>query len=180
MDQAAKTVPREKAPFEASSSVPDFGNSITVRIRSRRDRPPRIRLRHLVLFVLLSAAIALPVGYNVTASYQAARREAASEARTGPGVDRLQAWRVDTGLLIAFALLAELLTGIAFLELVRSDVRRHRTEGELREIHERLSTFIEALPEVVILKDGESRWRTINGPRSVRRAYYTARDCPGH
>jgi two-component system sensor histidine kinase/response regulator len=114
------------------------------------------------LFVLLSAAIALPVGYSVTMSYKDARREAASQARTGPTADRLHTWRVESSILIAMALLTELVAGIAFVELVRTDARRRRTEYELRDNQERLVSFIEALPEAVFLKDGESRWRAIN------------------
>jgi two-component system, sensor histidine kinase and response regulator len=96
--------------------------------------------RTIALFVLLSAALGLPLGYSL------ATRQA------------------ETGVLIAIMLLAELIAAIVFVELVRSDARRRRTESELLDSHERLRTFIEALPDVVILKDGESRWRTTNGP----------------
>jgi PAS domain S-box-containing protein len=78
--------------------------------------------------------------------------------------DYLQVWRRDSSVLVAIALLVEVMLGVALLELVRSDSRRRRTESALRESHDRLATFIEALPEVVILKDGEGRWRTVNGP----------------
>jgi len=40
-----------------------------------------------------------------------------------------------------------LVTGIALLELVRSDARRRRIESELRDSDERLSSFVEALPK---------------------------------
>jgi PAS domain S-box-containing protein len=119
-------------------------------------------LRHIALFVVLSAALALPVAYNIATSYHSAQRELLPEARGPAAADSLRAWRRDNGILIAITLLAELLTGIAFVGLVRSDARRRRAESELRDSHERLHTFIEALPEAVILKDGESRWRTIN------------------
>jgi two-component system sensor histidine kinase/response regulator len=126
--------------------------------------------RHVALFVLLSVALALPVGYSVTASYQAARREPGSQSAPMAGADRSGTWWGDHSILIAITLLAELVTGVAFAELLRSDARRRRAESELRESHERLTAFIEALPEAVFLKDGESRWRTINEP--ARRLFH--------
>ena len=94
----------------------------------------------VALFVLFAATLGLPLGYSVATR------------------------RGDTSVLIAITLLAELVTGIAFVALLRSDARRRRTESELLDSYERLSTFIEALPEAVTLKDGASRWRTINEP----------------
>src|SRR5689334_14244962 len=96
--------------------------------------------RTIALFVLLSAALGLPLGYSVATR------------------------RVETDVLIAITLLAEVVAAIVFVELFRSEARRRRIESELLDSHERLRTFIEALPDAVILKDGESRWRTINGP----------------
>jgi PAS domain S-box-containing protein len=78
--------------------------------------------------------------------------------------DFLQAWRRASGILIAITLLAELITGIAFVELVRAHRKQRSAESALSDSHERLSTFIEALPEAVFLKDAEGRWRTINEP----------------
>jgi two-component system, sensor histidine kinase and response regulator len=107
--------------------------------------PRRARLlpqtwRTIALFVLLSVALGLPLGYSVATQ------------------------RTETAVLIAITLLAELVAGIVFIELIRADARRRRSEGELLDSYERLRTFIEALPEAVLLKDGESRWRTINEP----------------
>jgi len=89
------------------------------------------------------------------------------------GIDYLQAWQRDSGILIAITLLAELAMGFAFMELLRSDRSRRTAERALRDSHDRLSTFIEALPEAVILKDGEGRWRTINEP--ARRLFQVER-----
>ncbi|HEX4585466.1 MAG TPA: response regulator [Burkholderiaceae bacterium] len=131
--------------------------------------PPRTRLsplalRYAALFAVLSVALALPVVYGITASYHSAQRDAATEARGSGDTDAFRAWRRDSGILIAITLVAELATGLAFVGLVRSDARRRRAESELRDSHERLTMFIEALPEAVSLKDGENRWRTINEP----------------
>lgn len=87
--------------------------------------------------------------------------------------DYLQAWRRDSSILIAITLLAELAMGFAFMELLRSDRSRRTAERALRDSHDRLSNFIEALPEAVILKDGEGRWRTINEP--ARRLFQVER-----
>ena len=133
-------------------------------------RPSPQARRCVALFVLLSAALALPVAYSVATSYQAARREAATEPHTMAGAGALQKWRRDSFILIAITLLAELVTGIALLELVRSDARRRRIESELRDSDERLSSFVEALPEAVSLKDGHSRWRTTN--EAARRLFH--------
>jgi two-component system sensor histidine kinase/response regulator len=100
--------------------------------------------RHVGLFVVLSLALAFPLAYNLATSYPPA-----------------QAHR---GVLISITLLAELIMGIAFVELVRSDGQRRRTEEALRDSHERLLAFIEALPEAVFLKDEGGRWRTTNEP----------------
>ncbi len=89
------------------------------------------------------------------------------------GADYLQAWRRDSGILITITLLAELAMGFAFMELLRSDRGRRTAERALRDSHDRLSTFIEALPEAVILKDGEGRWRTTNEP--ARRLFQVER-----
>ena len=142
---------------------------MTVPTTARARMSPQAR-RYVALFVLLSAALALPIGYSVTTTYQAAGREPASQSRPASAADRSGTWWRDNGILIAITLLAELVTGIAFAELLRSEARRRRAEGELRESHERLTTFIEALPEAVFLKDGQSRWRTINEP--ARRLFH--------
>ncbi len=113
---------------------------MTVQTAIRPRLSPQVR-RYFALFVLLSVALALPVGYSVITS-----------------------WHGHIGALIAITLVAELVAAIVFVELVRSDARRRHAESELVESHKRLSAFIEALPEAVFLKDGDSRWCTINEP----------------
>jgi PAS domain S-box-containing protein len=46
---------------------------------------------------------------------------------------------------------------------VASDISaRRRAEQEARDLHERLATFIEAIPDAVFIKDGDGRWLVIN------------------
>ena len=135
MRLAAQIEPSDAQASDRASSIAPMA-ALTA---SRLGLSPQV-WRYVGVFALLSAALGLPLGFS------------------------LAAWRGDTRVLIAITALAELVTGIAFVALVRSDARRRRTESELLDSHERLRTFIEALPEVVILKDGDSRWRTVNGP----------------
>jgi len=67
--------------------------------------------------------------------------------------DYLRNWRRDSGVLIAITLAAELLAGIAFVELIRTDRSRRRTEGLLR----KLSLAVEQSPESILITDTEAR-----------------------
>src|SRR2546430_15809339 len=105
-------------------------------------RPSPQARRCVALFVLLSAALALPVAYSVATSYQAARREAATEPHTMAGAGALQKWRRDSFILIAITLLAEVVNGVDLVGRGRSDARRRRIESQLRRSDERPSSFV--------------------------------------
>ena len=67
--------------------------------------------------------------------------------------DYLRNWRHDSIVLIAITLAAELVAGIAFIELIRTDRSRRRTEGLLR----KLSLAVEQSPESILITDTEAR-----------------------
>jgi two-component system cell cycle sensor histidine kinase/response regulator CckA len=53
--------------------------------------------------------------------------------------------------------------GRSVVVAVATDIsERKRAEQELLDTHERLNTFIEAIPDTVQIKDGEGRWQLIN------------------
>lgn len=53
--------------------------------------------------------------------------------------------------------------GRAVVVAVAADITdRKRSEQELRDTHERLNTFIRAIPDTVQIKDGQGRWLIIN------------------
>ena len=53
--------------------------------------------------------------------------------------------------------------GRSVVVAVANDIsERKRAEQELLDTHERLNTFIEAIPDTVQIKDGEGRWQLIN------------------
>lgn len=53
--------------------------------------------------------------------------------------------------------------GRAVVVAVATDISERKwAEQELRDTHERLNTFIEAIPDTVQIKDGQGRWKIIN------------------
>jgi len=76
--------------------------------------------------------------------------------------DYLAYWRRDRDVLLAIGLLLELLAGLSLLSLAHSERRRRSAEAELRLGHDTMVALIEALPDAIIMKDGEGRWQLIN------------------
>jgi len=86
-------------------------------------------------------------------------------------------WRADgSGFPVAVIITPMLLQGqvqgalVAFRDI--SDSRR--AAAALQQSHDRMAAFINALPDIVVIKDGQSRWQTVN---HAARAALDLADC---